>query len=103
VKEIGNLRIFGLKEVSEKLVISEQTLMKKLRAGDIKGQKVGNEWFISEKSLEIFFMGFPKPKTKIKVNPEENRRAKMKEVGKKYQAERLEVKTPTGKDGESHA
>jgi len=56
-KDIGELRLYTVKEVAEKLGFLEKTIRKMLREGELQGKKLGRKWFITEKFLKEFFEG----------------------------------------------
>lgn len=62
-KEIGDLRLYTVKEVAEKLGFLEKTIRKMLRDGELQGKKLGRRWFISEKFLKEYFEVEQKEKT----------------------------------------
>jgi len=53
--QIGDIRLYSLKELSEKLGVSEVTLRTYLREGKIKGRKMGTTWYVTEESLREYF------------------------------------------------
>ncbi len=53
--QLGNLVLYSLLELSEKLGITSTTLRSYLKNGKLKGQKMGTKWFVSEESLRAFF------------------------------------------------
>jgi len=89
LKQLGNLRVYELKEVSDSMEIPESTLRTKLNRGIIRGQKLGNKWFVTEEAMRDFFEGNPSPIKRYKKIAEdtpdktESRRIKMSEVGKR--------------------
>jgi excisionase family DNA binding protein len=58
--EIGNLILYTTKEVAEKLEVTPLTLRKYINQGRIKGQKVGQRFFISQDNLNEFFNNYSK-------------------------------------------
>lgn len=57
--EIGEITLYTIKELSEKLELHPITLRTYIRSGKLKGQKVGGRWMITEESLKEFFAGSP--------------------------------------------
>ena len=53
--QIGDIRLHSLKELSEKLGVTEVTLRTYLRTGKIKGRKMGTTWYVTEESLREYF------------------------------------------------
>lgn len=60
--EIGEIILYTIKELSEKLELHPITLRSYIRNGKLKGQKVGGRWMITEESLKQFFAGSPTKK-----------------------------------------
>jgi predicted site-specific integrase-resolvase len=56
-KKIGNLIIYTLYELSEKLDISSRSLRQHIKLGKLKAQKVGGKWHVTDESLKEFFRG----------------------------------------------
>ena len=54
--ELGNVRLFTLAEVSQKLKLSKASLRRYIKGHRLSGQKVGNSWLISEDALRQFFL-----------------------------------------------
>lgn len=59
-KEFGNLRLYDLKEISEQLDLSVQTLRTYIQEGRLKGRKWGKAWYVSEAALQEYFTSPPK-------------------------------------------
>lgn len=53
---IGNLTIFDVDELSDKLGVTKITIRNYLKEGRLIGKKVGGNWFVSEDSLKQFFL-----------------------------------------------
>lgn len=53
--EIGELKIYSLKEVYEALGVSDQTLRKYIKAGQLKARKIGSAWYTTEAALQEFY------------------------------------------------
>lgn len=62
--QIGDLVLYSISEISEALNINPHTFRRYIREGKVKGQKVGNKWYISEESLREFFRATPEAKPK---------------------------------------
>ena len=56
-KQIGDLKVYNVAEVSELLGISDRTLRIYLRDGKLKGTKLANKWFVTEESLKTLLSG----------------------------------------------
>lgn len=53
--KIGELTLFSLNDIQEKIGIAPQTARKYIAAGELKARKVGSKWFITEQALKEFF------------------------------------------------
>lgn len=53
--EIGEITVYKLQEVADKLGVTTDTLRKYIREGRLAGQKVGGHWHVSEDALRDFF------------------------------------------------
>lgn len=53
--QIGQLRLYDLEELSEKLQINIRSLRKWIREGKIKAKKVGVKYYVTEQSLNEYF------------------------------------------------
>ena len=53
--QIGQLRLYDLEELSEKLQINIRSLRRWIREGKIKAKKVGVKYYITEQSLNEYF------------------------------------------------
>lgn len=47
-------KIYTASEVADKLKVNKETVMRKLRKGELKGFKVGRLWRITAESLEEY-------------------------------------------------
>ena len=56
-KTIGNLTLYSIDDLHEKLGVSKMTLRTYLREGRIKGRKLGVSWYVSEEALREYFEG----------------------------------------------
>ncbi len=54
-KQVGELKLYDLNELSEMLVIPKDTLRLYLKTGRLAGQKLGVKWYVSEDGLRDFF------------------------------------------------
>ncbi len=55
--QVGDMKLYSILEISERLSVTPVTLRKYIRAGRLRGQKVGGKWFILEDNLRDFFAG----------------------------------------------
>jgi len=53
--EVGNLKLYDVKELSELLHIQDKTVRKLLREGTLKARKLARKWYVSEDSLREYF------------------------------------------------
>ena len=53
--EIGDLKLFTVEELSERLDIQERTLRDYLRVGRLRGRKLAGRWYITEDALREYF------------------------------------------------
>jgi len=53
--QIGDIKLYSLQELSEKLGVTKVTLRTYLKNGKMKGQKMGTTWYVSEESLREYF------------------------------------------------
>jgi len=53
--ELGNIKIFSISDLSKVLYINISTLRKYIKEGKLKGQKLGNKYYITEDNLKHFF------------------------------------------------
>jgi len=54
-KNIGDIKLYTVEELSELLDIQETTIRKYLREGRIRGRKMAKRWYISEENLASYF------------------------------------------------
>lgn len=55
-KKIGNIVMYNSKEISELLGLTEQSVRAYFRRGILKGKKIGNNWYISNKDLKEYLL-----------------------------------------------
>jgi excisionase family DNA binding protein len=53
--EVGELKLYDVKELADKLQIQERTIRKLFREGRLKGRKLARKWYVSEDSLREYF------------------------------------------------
>jgi len=57
-KNIGTLKIYDLKELSEMLELTVPSLRTYINRGKIQGKKFGTKWYVSDKALKDYFTKF---------------------------------------------
>lgn len=50
-EQIGEVKIYSIKEISERLDISPATVRRYIKDGRLVGKKVGHKFFITEEAL----------------------------------------------------
>ena len=53
---IGNIKLYSLKELVYPLKVNMITIRRYVREGRLKGQKVGQKWYVTEESLQEFLL-----------------------------------------------
>jgi len=53
--EVGDLKLYDVKELADLLSIQERTIRKLLREGRLKARKLARKWYVSEDSLKEYF------------------------------------------------
>lgn len=53
--EIGNMKVFNVKETAKMMEYNEQTIRKLLREKRLKGKRLANKWVVTEKSIQEYF------------------------------------------------
>ncbi len=49
-----DIKLYNIKQLSEILQTTAQTIRNYLRNGRLKGQKIGGKWLVAEKDLKAF-------------------------------------------------
>lgn len=57
MKNFNGIYLLEVKDLSDKLMLSEKTIVNYLKCGRIKGQKIGQSWYVTEQNLERFIKG----------------------------------------------
>lgn len=57
---LGNLTLYALDEIQEKLHVSRRTLYNYIKSGKLRAQKFGSTIYVSEDALREYFSGPPK-------------------------------------------
>jgi excisionase family DNA binding protein len=47
-------QLFDVKQVEKKLMLSERTIFRLIKSGDLKGFKVGREWRFEESDIDAY-------------------------------------------------
>jgi len=55
MKQVGDLKLYSVEDLSELLDIQEKTLQQYLRAGKIKGRKLALRWYVTAEALRDYF------------------------------------------------
>lgn len=53
--EINDMKLYDVTELAERLKLHEKTVRSMLRAGRLKGRKLGKKWYTTEQSLKDYF------------------------------------------------
>ncbi|MEX1010956.1 MAG: helix-turn-helix domain-containing protein [Balneolaceae bacterium] len=56
-RKVGNVTLYSIDDLHEKLGVSKVTLRAYLREGRLKGRKLGVQWFVTEDALRDYFEG----------------------------------------------
>ena len=59
-KQIGDMVLYSVLELSKKLEITMTTIRTYIKTGKLKGQKIGNKYYITEEAIKELFNGKPK-------------------------------------------
>lgn len=54
-KQIGNIKLYSLIELSKILEVTTVTLRNYLLNGRLKGRKMGTRWFVTEDNIKEYF------------------------------------------------
>ena len=57
VKQIGDIKIYSVKDLHEALGVNQRTIRDWFNKGRLKGVKIGIEWHITEGNLKNFLSG----------------------------------------------
>lgn len=53
-KQLGEITLFSLQEISKEMDLSVQTLRRYIKDNRLKAQKVGNNYYVTEENLKKF-------------------------------------------------
>lgn len=67
--QIGDMTLYDVEEVAEKLYVGTPTIRRYLREGKLKGKKLAKRWYVSEENLKDYFQ----PEEVSELQPEEAR------------------------------
>jgi len=56
-EKITGLKLYSLQELAKLLEVSERTMHNYIKAGKIKGVKIGGKWKFTEENLKKFING----------------------------------------------
>lgn len=54
-KQVGNLTLYSVDDLHERLGLSKMTIRAYLREGRIRGRKLGVQWYVTEEALREYF------------------------------------------------
>lgn len=54
-KQVGNLTLYSVTDLHERLDLSKMTIRTYLREGRIRGRKLGVQWYVTEEALREYF------------------------------------------------
>lgn len=52
---LGDLKLYGVEELSKILNIQDRTVRKMMREGTLPGRKLARRWYVSEEALREYF------------------------------------------------
>jgi len=55
MKQVGDLKLFSVEDLSELLSVQEKTIQQYLKSGKIKGRKLALRWYVTEEALRDYF------------------------------------------------
>ena len=53
--ELGNVKLYSVTELSERLGVHIQTVRRLLKSGQLRGRKLARKWYVTEDSLRDYF------------------------------------------------
>lgn len=62
MKIIGGMRLYEVEDLVRMLQVSRITVQAYLRAGRLKGVKIGKRWHVAEQNLKDFLSGNSEPR-----------------------------------------
>ena len=65
--QIGDMTLYDVEEVAEKLYVGTPTIRRYLRQGQLKGKKLAKRWYVSEEAIKDYFQ----PEEVSELQPEE--------------------------------
>lgn len=66
--DLNGLRLYDVRELSERLGIQERTLRRYIHEGRLRGRKLARKWYVTQESLEAYFQ---KPEERLAQSQEE--------------------------------
>jgi len=55
MKQVGDLKLFSVRDLSELLGVSEKTIQQYLKEGKLKGRKFALRWYVTEEDMKDYF------------------------------------------------
>lgn len=55
MKTIGDLNLYTVAEIAERLNVNRRTVTNYIRDGKLRGRKFGRSWYVSEDALRDYF------------------------------------------------
>lgn len=72
-RQVGDLKLYDIQELTELLGVQDDTIRNYLKAGRIAGQKLGTKWYVSEDGLRDYFSQKRQPKVKKDSSQQDNK------------------------------
>ena len=74
VKQIGDIKLYSVKDLHEALGVNERTIRDWFNKGRLQGVKLGTQWHITEENLKLFLggdIGYEKTNVKALIRTKE--------------------------------
>lgn len=55
MKQVGDLKLYSVEDLSELLGVSVKTIQQYLKDGKLKGRKFALRWYVTEEALRAYF------------------------------------------------
>lgn len=55
MKQVGDLKLFSVPDLSEIMGVSEKTIQIYLKEGKLKGRKFALRWYVTEEDMKAYF------------------------------------------------
>lgn len=79
MKQIGEIKLYSVKDLHDALGVNERTIRDWFNRGRLKGVKIGLEWHITEENLKRFFSGEEGGKEVKKAKAKKKKRERRKD------------------------